>query len=180
VLGIPVAIVTDADPRVERGASWEEDRPTEDGAGFEVSSRTQRLIEGFRDHSNVAVFCAEVTLEYDLAKAGPANAAAMAAVWEGGFTGMPQTFNAVRVEQAGNDVSARALVAWRGICRADPAGSKADFAHRLAAYLDEEDEAGASAHAFDVPMYIRRAVEYVVQRVSPPADTGEIPGDQGT
>ena len=46
-LGIPVSIVTDADPPVTRGASWNEDTPVTEGSSFKLSDRSRKLVEIF-------------------------------------------------------------------------------------------------------------------------------------
>ena len=84
-LGIPVSIVTDADPPVTRGTSWNEDEPLMEGSSFKLSDRTTKLTATFSSHQTVQVFHSKITLEYDLAEAGDENAAAMATVWENCF-----------------------------------------------------------------------------------------------
>ena len=169
VLGIPVAIVTDADPPVIRGNSWNEDTPEKEGSAFKLSDRTKKLASIFSGHQTVEVFHANLTLEYDLAKAGDNNAAVMAQVWEGCFDGKPKTFNCEKVADAGMDCEAKAMAAWRGICRADHSGSKAEFAHRLSAKLVGSDGSGECPLVFDVPDYLGNAILYVVSRVTSPA-----------
>jgi putative ATP-dependent endonuclease of OLD family len=173
VLGIPVAIVTDADPPIIRGASWKEDTPEKEGAGFKVSDRTKKLASIFSGHSTVGVFSAAVTLEYDLARAGDNNAGVMAQVWEGCFSGKPQTFNRDKVAEAGTDCEAKAMAAWRGICRADHSGSKAEFAHRLSAKLIGSDGSKECPMVFDVPDYLEKAILHVVNRVTLPASASD-------
>jgi putative ATP-dependent endonuclease of OLD family len=177
VLGIPVAIVTDADPRVIRGDSWKEDTPEKEGSAFKLSDRTKKLASIFSGHPTVEVFPADLTLEYDLAKAGDNNAAVMAQVWEGCFPGKPQTFNCEKVAEAGTDCEAKAMAAWRGICRADHSGSKAEFAHRLSAKLVGSDGSRECPLVFDAPDYLEKAIHYVVSRVTSAAsapDAAEI------
>jgi putative ATP-dependent endonuclease of OLD family len=168
VHGIPVAIVSDADPSVIRGGSWEEDVPQAAGAVFMLSDRMSKLIELFDGHQTVKVVHSAVTLEYDLAAAGDDNAAVMAAAWESCFTRKPGTLNTDRVAEAGAERTAKALVVWRGICRADHSGSKAEFAHRLSAKLAERGPDGQFQTAFVVPEYIRLAVEHVITALRPP------------
>ena len=127
VFGIPVAIVTDADPDVTRGASWETDK-----TGSNICARTQKLHGLFANHTNAKIVHSKVTLEYDLAAAGDDNAMTMAEVWESCFVGTPGTFSLAKIAAAGPTRDEKALTTWRGICRADHSGSKAAFAHRLA------------------------------------------------
>jgi putative ATP-dependent endonuclease of OLD family len=161
-LGIPVSIVTDADPPVTRGTSWSEDAPVTEGSSFKLSDRTTKLVDIFSGHQTVRVFHSKITLEYDLAEAGDENAAVMATAWEKCFNGVPGTFNGKRVIESGVERSAKAMAAWRGICRADHAGSKAEFAQCLAAALVEKNKSNQWMLAFDVPPYLKAAITYVV------------------
>ena len=167
VLGIPVAIVTDADPRVPTDAAWKDATPESANGSFKLSERTQKLVDIFREHQTVRVFCSKLTLEYDLAEAGCGNAMVMAEVWESCFVGTPGTFNRARVTEAGEIQEAKALAAWRGICRAEHSGSKAEFAHRLAANLSKQETDEQFTTVFDVPKYLQQAIEYVVGSVKP-------------
>lgn len=176
VLGIPVAIVTDADPPVIRNASWEQDEPEKNGSSFKLSDRTTKLITIFSGHQSVKVFHSKLTLEYDLAEAGDENAAIMASVWEACFVGNPGTFNSTKVVAAGVDRGPKAMAVWRGICRAHHTGSKAEFAHRLAAKLVGVDGSGQCPSAFDIPDYLKKAIDYVVASVDPPAPAPEATG----
>lgn len=171
VFGIPVAIVTDADPIVTRGPSWDTDLPETEGQAFKLCDRTQKLLGLFVSHPTVKVFHSKLTLEYDLADAGDDNALIMGQVWESCFVGTPRTFNNSIVANAETDRSQKALVAWRGICRAEHSGSKADFAHHLSAKLAERGEDGQPKSTFDVPQYVKDAVEYVANATHPPAPT---------
>jgi putative ATP-dependent endonuclease of the OLD family len=162
VLGIPVAVVTDADPPVSTSGDWTTAIPEIAGSAFVVSPRTAKLLGAFENHANVAVFHSKLTLEYDLAEAGALNAALMADVWEECFDGSPGTFNSRRVADAGPDLGAKALTVWRGICVARHSGSKAEFAHRLAARLSGD---GPVAE-FGTPQYLNDAIGFVVGRVS--------------
>lgn len=168
VLGIPVAIVTDADPAVIRGATWESDVPTQTNGVVAICDRTTKLLQIFTGHATVKVFHSHLTLEYDLALAGDDNAQLMAEVWESCFTGHPGTFNQQRIAAAGNTRDAKALAAWRGICRAEHTGSKGDFAHRLASRLDGTDGSGSCPLTFAIPQYIRDAIQYVANKAGLP------------
>jgi len=160
-LGIPVALVTDADPPINRGLQWEEDVPEKEGSAFKSSDRTTNLLSLFTNHPTVQVCPSQVTLEYDLAEAGDENASLMAKAWEDCFVGKPGTFNSAKVVAAGNSRDAKALAAWRGVCRASHTGSKAELAHRLAAELLRKDQNGQWEAAFEVPGYLKRAINYV-------------------
>ena len=162
VLGIPVAIVTDADPPVPTDAAWKDATPESANGNFKLSDRTQKLVDIFDGNQTVKVFCSKLTLEYDLAEAGDGNAMVMAEVWEACFVGTPGTFNRARVTEAGAIQKAKAMAAWRGICRAEHSGSKAEFAHRLAANLSKQETNEQFTTVFDVPEYLQQAIEHVV------------------
>jgi putative ATP-dependent endonuclease of the OLD family len=161
-LGIPIAILTDADPPVPTDAAWKDATPESEGGAFKLSERTKKMLNTFANHKTVQVYHSKLTLEYDLAEAGVDNAEVMAEAWEGCFDGNPTTFNKSQVELAGSDRADKAIAAWRGICRAKHSGSKAEFAHRLAALLTK-----SNSTEFCVPPYIRHAIEYVVGRAGP-------------
>ena len=166
VLGIPVAIVTDADPRVPTDVPWNDALPESDNGGFSISDRTRKLVSLFAGHNTVQVFHSTVTLEYDLAEAGDSNAMVMAKVWEDCFAGTPRTFSQKLVKTGDGVRKENAIIAWRGICRAEHSGSKAEFAHRLAAYLAIQPLEGQSKIEFQTPAYIAQAIEYVVRRLT--------------
>jgi putative ATP-dependent endonuclease of the OLD family len=161
-LGIPVSIITDADPAITKGDTWKQDVPEADGDGFKLCARTAKLLTVFADHETVKVRHSKLTLEYDLAEAADNNAVHMALAWEGCFDGAPGTFNTTEVIAAGNDRSARAMAAWRGICRAHHTGSKANFAQHLAAMLAEKDINNQWVVEFEVPTYIEESITHVV------------------
>jgi putative ATP-dependent endonuclease of the OLD family len=164
VLGIPVAIVTDGDPPVSGDVSWKDAMPELAGGTFKVSDRTTKLLSAFAGIGSVRVFHSRVTLEYDLAEAADENALLMADVWESCFTGVPGTFNRKQVLEAGTDRAGRALRTWRGICRSSHSGSKAEFAHRLAAHLSARSDTGQFAvSTFGMPEYLEQAIRFVAQ-----------------
>lgn len=170
-LGIPVAIVSDADPKVTRGTTWELDTVEADGASFKPCDRMKKLLGLFNGHASVKVFHSKVTLEYDLAEAGDGNAAVMAAAWESCFASTPGTFSTTRVTNAGASRADKAMAAWRGICRAEHSGSKAEFAHRLSAKLAEKNAGGQPVSTFEVPLYLKAAIEHVINALKPPVPT---------
>jgi putative ATP-dependent endonuclease of the OLD family len=169
-LGIPVAIISDSDPEVIRtkDATWESDMPTTKADGtLQISDRTQKLISTFSSRDCAIVKVSELTLEYDLAKAGNNNALVMAEAWEACFDGTPRTFSKSKLASL-TTKEEKALAAWRGICRADNTGSKADLAHNLTALLLEmKDDKSGWKYDFSVPDYIKQAIEFVVQKLTP-------------
>ncbi|MFL6313102.1 MAG: ATP-dependent nuclease [Terriglobales bacterium] len=160
-LGIPVSIVTDADPPIIRGALWNNDIPESDGSKFKVSARTNKLLTVFSAHPTVRVCYSKLTLEFDLAEAALENVELMANVWEDCFAGIPRTFNQDLITNAGGSVQDKAFVCWRGICRAEHSGSKAEFAQRMAYKLSEKRVTGEWAFNFTVPEYLKDAINYV-------------------
>ena len=166
VLGIPTAIITDADPRVPVDVGWKDALPDMENGNFSFSDRTRNLCTMFQGHSTVKVFCSKLTLEYDLAEAGDSNAMVMAEAWEDCFKGTPGTFNRKLVQSAGKTRKEKALTAWRGICRAEHSGSKAEFAHRLAACLAEEKQDGSLEVQFEIPQYFMKAIQYVTNSIN--------------
>lgn len=176
-LGIPVAIVTDADPPVKSGSDWEEDQPECEAGAFKVSDRTSGLVQLFCSNAAVAVHYSQVTMEYDLAEAGDSNAAFMVDVWQDCFKGNPRTLTRERLLAAGSSRKDKALCVWRGMCRASHSGGKAEFAQLLAARLNEFGTDGNPVEIFEVPKYIKEAIEFVVGKVktiAPPV------GENGT
>lgn len=163
-LAMPVAIVTDSDPPVKRQSegTWQSDLPERNGGGYRQSDRAARLLELYQDHPAVKAFASDVTLEFDLAFAGPQNAALMTECWVSCFRGTPQTLNAAVLATAGDDAGQRALAVWRGICRAQHTGSKAEFAHVLADRLLSDESQTDIVAQFEVPPYLRGAIEHVL------------------
>lgn len=160
-LGIRVAILTDSDPPVTSATKqWKDDLPKSSAGEFEKSARTTNLLSTFERHPTVNVFCSDVTLEYDLANAGPPNPDIMASVWEQCFLGTPHTLNTSILGLVGSDHRLRTLTVWRGICRADHSGSKAEFAHLLTEWLAQNRDDGGGLK-FEIPQYIIAAIKYV-------------------
>jgi putative ATP-dependent endonuclease of OLD family len=159
-LGIPVAIITDGDPPlVDADAPWRDQRPEVDPTTGEFvrSGRTQNIENLFSGSRTVGVFPSRVTLEYDLAAADENNAAMLATVWERQFSRTPGTLNRGIVENIhGNEE--RALEVWRGVCRANSTGSKAELAHMLAAELETPSP---GMGGFVVPTYIQEALDFL-------------------
>lgn len=177
-LGIPVVIVTDADPPTEKESGWTTAYPRRDGAGFAVSARVVKLEKCFAMSKTVKVIKSKVTLEYDLAEAAASNADAILTAWSQCFEGKPRTFNQELLDAAGSSAHDRALCVWRGICRADHSGSKAELAHRLADLLATAALPGATPVDFEVPVYIVQAIEHIMSATAGPQGLGA-KGGQG-
>jgi putative ATP-dependent endonuclease of OLD family len=159
-LGIRTAIVTDGDPPVdsEKDTTWQEVVPKEENGQFVVSARTARLIESFTGHATVGVYHSKVTLEFELAEAGDANAEHVATAWERCFDGTPRTLSRAKVTCDGMTRREKALAVWRGVCLSCSTGSKAELAQHLAVMLAED----SGCPGFAVPEYLEAAVRHVV------------------
>jgi hypothetical protein len=132
----------------------------------------------FKGHKYVKVFTADVTLEYDLAAAGPGNPQVMAEVWESCFDGTPRTLNAARLAAAGENLNDQALEVWRGICLAHHGGSKADFAHKLAERISRPSTTDARQNVeFKVPPYLKNAIDHAIPRTARTVPEIEAPTD---
>lgn len=158
--GIRTAIVTDADPPLlgEKDTKWTDVVPKPDGDRFVLSARTAKLVESFAGHPTVGVYHSAVTLEFDLAEAGNANAEHMVAAWELCFEGAPRTLTRAMVTGDGLTRRAKALAVWRGVCLACSSGSKAELAQHLSESLAED----GGCPGFAVPEYLEAAIRHVV------------------
>lgn len=166
--GIRTAIVTDADPPFEGDdGKWQEMRPATQDGMFPLSPRTAKLRKSFEGHETVRVYHSKVTLEYDLAEAGEANAAFVAEAWERCFDGTPRTLSKAKVAAEELSLEDKALLVWRGVCLANSTGSKAELAQHLTDMLLED---GTYA-GFVVPGYIKSAIRHVIGSVQPPEST---------
>lgn len=166
-LDIPVALVTDADPPVKSSGDWSTDDPEWDkeASRFTRCERAKKLESLFLGRPCVRVAISQVTLEYDLAAAGSRNPEIMADAWASTFSGAPGTFNRAKLEEAGSELKTRALITWRGICRASHSGSKADFAQVLAERLHQARTSG-NPLSFAVPDYLKTALKFVANVVT--------------
>lgn len=175
-LQIPLSVVTDGDAGTEKTETeekilWSERMPRVDGQGkLAVCDRVQKLRDDFKENPQVGVFCSDVTLEYTLAAGGPKNPTTMCKVWEEQFIGTPRTLNTKRIEECGGDHAKEILAVWRGICLAETACGKAQFAQALASRLDEKAKDKSylvSLADFAVPEYLKQAITHAAP---PPAE----------
>jgi putative ATP-dependent endonuclease of OLD family len=160
-LTMPVAIVTDADPNVTNDANVES--PKADGDAFEVCDRVTKLTTQFAGNTQVAVFHSKVTLEYDLAEAGPANAGVIFDAWASCYTRKPKALTRAALD-AVPTAREKALLLWRAVCRGDPAHGKAELAQALAGMLDDVEKGKLTVPHFIVPNYIEKALRHVIPR----------------
>ena len=143
-LPIPCAIVSDGDP-----ATVPQDP---DNPDLTPNDRAQNLLP--LRSGRVDVFLADVTLEWDLARAQPRDALLVEVM-----TGLHK--------RSGPEVGARTeltATAWAFQFR-DKLTRKAEFAQDLAAALDED-----RSKRLEVPDYLRRAIEHVAPEEPPPRE----------
>ncbi len=153
-LGVPASILTDGDPEKSPPHPWPQVNVKRGPDGKPVTgeraARTLRILDG---HETVKPFVSSVTLEYDLALPAQGNAVFMAQAWEA-LNPRSRVLKKADVEKAGDETEA-ALLVWRGICLSSTSISKVEFAHELADQLRESEDV-----EFEVPIYIRKAVEW--------------------
>jgi putative ATP-dependent endonuclease of OLD family len=163
---IPVAIITDGDPKVvhEPGAvekNWRTELPATDASGKIVpGARLQALRNALAGNDSIRVFASEVTLEYDLCAAAPTNALTLFDAWSGLYKRKPENLDRSEVEAAAEP----ALVFWRAVCRASPAHGKAELAQALAAALEEKEQTTTNDYKlkeFIPPRYLSDALAFV-------------------
>lgn len=194
-IALRVSIVTDGDPKVfidkarldsnsaahntasddsessddnddSTDSSWSLKLPKSVQPGeYVICKRTQALLSEFKDNPMIGVFHSKVTLEFDLADAGPNNPSIMCRAWEACYEGSPKTFNSQLLEQCGNEHDKEVLAVWRGICIAKPKVGKPEFAQSLAEILEQRLDDGGYAvpqEEFLLPAYIKEALNHVV------------------
>jgi len=163
-MDIPVAIVTDSDPRkvIENGTEWTDDqhrslaKPQRNPLGQTVASeRINSLRLQLAGKPKVRVFTSSVTLEFDLAFAGDPNPAVMVEAWRQAHRGNPRSLTAESLSTKSN-LEAKALHIWQEICLSHATVPKSAFAQQLAAMLDREPTL-----PFVVPSYISHAITFV-------------------
>jgi putative ATP-dependent endonuclease of OLD family len=161
---VPVAIVTDGDPKVlsdQDSTKTETGRPLRNAAGaIQPCDRVTKLLNEVATNQLVRVFSSSVTLEYDLASASLDNALHMHDAWLRCYERAPRTLARTQLETA-TTAEDRALLLWRALCLGDPAHGKAEAAQELASLLEDQDKAGAfKIAAFAVPEYLQAAVRH--------------------
>ena len=149
-LSFPIAILTDGDPSVR--VTNDEEFPYQEGSSPTECDRVVALRTSFAGNSAVSIFASSVTLEYDLAGAGDANALTIFDAWRSCYKREPRSLTREEVTAA-PDPAGRALLLWRALCRGTPAHGKAELAQALAEMLEEKVD-GSYKHNFVVPSYI--------------------------
>ena len=165
-LRLPVAIVTDADRAIVHpdptAMSWETAKPAADANGYVPGKRVTSLRQEVAN-TGVAVFASDVTLEHDLAAAGPDNPRIIFDAWRSLYKRGPQNLTEAQLTGA-TSTKEKALMFWRAVCLGDPSHGKAELAQALAAVLDERQMGGAFAvGGFTIPPYLEKAIMHVFQ-----------------
>jgi putative ATP-dependent endonuclease of the OLD family len=158
-LELPVSIITDGDPATEK-MNDDRKRPKGFPSHISVSARVEQLRS--IENEFVKVFNSKVTLEYDLAESGLANADVLCDCWESLYESRaPLSFNKDVLKASGNDLATRALAVYQAVCLGSPARSKAELAQVLAERLEAHMDSEYTVREFTIPDYIRKAVEHV-------------------
>jgi putative ATP-dependent endonuclease of OLD family len=158
-LQLPLSIITDGDPDIVGGSTEARPRQHPDGIRYVEGERAAGLRDTFSKHPVARVFTASVTLEFDLTRAALENAPVMVDAWLRCY--QRPRMSLLQQESIANITTAeeRALVVWRHLCLSEGGRRKADFAHALAALLDEEP-----GRPFTVPDYLRDAIDHACRR----------------
>lgn len=159
-IAIPVSIVTDGDPDV---SEVPEDGNTVEVPGTAPCPRTANLLRDYSNNALIRVFASKVTLEYDLALAGDANAEVMIRAWRACYQRKPSHHTEESIRQK-DTLEKKALEVWRAVCRSNSAYGKYDLAHKLAEQLLLAG-GGASGVEFAVPEYLSDAVRHAARAV---------------
>ena len=108
---------------------------------------------------HVRVFASDLTLEYDLAKAGIDNSGLMAEAWMNCFINPPAAGLTVANVDALQEIEAKAVLFWRHICLSESSRGKAEFAQSLVDLLSTD--LTALGKSFTVPQYLQDAIRHV-------------------
>lgn len=167
-IDLPCAIVTDSDPPRISGAPTLPGETAKHWTWWPELGTESPVLAALRlrlkAESAVAIFAANVTLEYDLA-VDPANALAMARLWPSVRGVKPKKFTPEAVSALPDDQT-RTTAVWQALCLQDDGRYKAAFAHELAAALSDP------SYEFTPPPYIRDAIQFVSRTVPTASDTG--------
>ncbi|MBR6124270.1 DUF2813 domain-containing protein, partial [Candidatus Saccharibacteria bacterium] len=194
VFEIPVAIITDGDPKItyppksndidddvdndedseeneessDKGQNWRKAYINwESLKGMIICKRTKKLKTSLKDLSNIKVFNSSITLEYDLARVSKDNALVISLAWERCFNGRPKLLNTGVINGLPTR-KAKAEHIWRVVCLSKNKNGpgKGDLASNLALLLDEKNTDANPSHTFIVPPYIQKALKFVDDRVN--------------
>ncbi len=156
-LRIRAAVLTDGDPG-EDDKNGQKVPAVDANNQFKRAARIGNLME--KRNKFIDVFVSDVTLEYDLAAAGKENPKIMVEAWEECYARRPRVLTSAKLAAAGADLTDQARTIWRGICLSDSQVSKPEFAQRLAASLQKEED--TAMLVFDTPGYIKKAIDFVL------------------
>lgn len=158
-LGIPIAYVTDGDPKIVRGETWRGDTPTTEGGGFATCPRVAKLRTQTEDSATATLKVSRITLEYELAAASEAE----------NLPVLREALGALgSVNEADIEGVTSALSFWRLACRGPGRDAKAELAHVLAELLSER-RGENWLRPFRVPAYIEEAIRFVASSTPRPA-----------
>jgi putative ATP-dependent endonuclease of OLD family len=160
-ISVPTALVSDADPPIQKKDTWREATFTAGG----ISDRMKALAIACKDNQVLKVCSSQVTLEYDLALADQANPKVMTKVWEECFKGQPHNLSSTTLASLADHPS-QTLHVWRVMCIAD-SDRKGMFAHKLAAQLEKRNGNVFETSTFGVPQYLKDAIAHATQQPLP-------------
>jgi putative ATP-dependent endonuclease of the OLD family len=158
-LRLPLSIITDGDPPIDGTGHDARPRREANGTRYAESDRVASLRDEFSVYPFSKVCVSTVTLEFSLTSAAEQNATVMVEAWLRCYRHPKKS--KLQHQSIANVPTAdeRALLVWQHVCRSDNGPRKSDFAHALAALLDEERE-----RPFTVPEYLRDAIEHACRR----------------
>lgn len=172
-----VSILTDGDPSKDVDEDGSPVPKKAASGDLEKCARLEKLLKEFKGNAQVSVFHSEVTLEYDLAASGGANAALLYDSWSECYrSGTPRNLKRAHL-MALSSANEKALAIWRELCLKDPTHGKGEVAQALAEKLEEllaVENGPGTAHltpdadskeapqSFVVPQYIDQAVRHVL------------------
>ncbi|MBU8900775.1 AAA family ATPase [Corallococcus sp. M34] len=158
-LQLPLSIVTDGDPPIE-GANSPSAHPRREPNGSLIveGDRVASLRDSFSGHQTARVFISRVTFEFNLASEALENASVMVDAWLEYYHQKKKS--PLQPELVANLAAPeeRALVLWRALCHFRGGPGKAEFAHLLAARLEDLNR------PFVVPKYLCDAFEHACRR----------------
>lgn len=157
-IGVPLSVLTDADPDIIDDTGWRTAEPVRDKMTKKParSERAQSIHQVFELEPSILVEISELTFEYDLAAAAPGNSLIMFDAWASLYKTSPQLLSRSDLEKE-SDASHRALLLWRAVCRGSPQHGKAQLAQELAIRIRDGKDA---AKEFVVPTYLERAIKH--------------------
>lgn len=156
-MALKIACVTDRDPvRKEKGKSnarFESCSPSEYNADitkYEYSNHSESLVEKYKDHKNIQYYSQGVdgcTLEYEIALRNPANKVLL----------VPSLRNTEELKKMMGDKDAdKSIIAGRYLESVSKGANAIELSNAIMDLPKEEQE------KFNVPSYIKKAIEWVL------------------